>query len=152
MDRIECKWCTAHNELSRTTCVNCGGILDVKDTVTASDSALGALASSGTDLAKAFEQFAQIAQRSWPSLVEIEKEGMFGRGHVRKLVIRLPGRAFIARREGPGLVCEIGTLIRGAIVRADQVSVGEWSQALQAELDSAVTQQTDAQRFLDSSS
>lgn len=148
MDRIECKWCSAHNEVSRTKCANCGGLLDVKDTVSASDSALAALASAGPDLVNAFEQFVQFAQRSWPSLVEVEKEGFFGRGRARKLVIRLPGRAFIARREGPGLVCEIGTLIRGAIVRADSVGIGEWSHALQSELDSALAQQSDARRFL----
>jgi hypothetical protein len=152
MDRIECRWCNAHNDVSRTRCVNCGGLLDVRDTVAGSDSALGALAASGADVVKSFEQFVQSAQRSWPSLVEIEKEGLFGRGHVRRLVIRLPGRAFIARREGPGVVCEIGTLIRGAIVRADAVSVASWSEALQSELDKASTEQSAAQRFLDSSS
>jgi hypothetical protein len=148
VDRIECKWCQAQNEVSRTTCANCGGHLDVRDAVAASDSALAALAASGVNVAKALDQFAAQAQTSWPSLVEVEKQGMFGRGGVRKLVVRLPGHAFIARREGPGVVWEIGTLIRGAIVRAEMVSVGEWSQALQRELDSAVEGGGDAHRFL----
>lgn len=150
MDRIECTWCGAQNELRHTKCTNCGGHLDVKDAIAGSDSALGALASSGADIVGAFERFVQYAQRSWPSLVEVDKEGLFGRGRVRRLVIRLPGRAFIARREGPGLVCEIGTVIRGAIVRADAVPVREWSQALQSELDRALEEGADARRMFDS--
>jgi hypothetical protein len=148
VDRIECKWCKAQNEVSRTSCANCGGHLDVKDVVSGSDSALAALASSGADVAMALDQFAAQAQSAWPSLVEIDRQGLFGRGGVRKLVVRLPGKAFIARREGPGVVCEIGTLIRGAIVRTDTVPIGEWSRALQRELDSTLDASADARRFL----
>ena len=34
MDRIECQWCKAQNEMGRTNCTTCGAPLDKKDLVT----------------------------------------------------------------------------------------------------------------------
>jgi len=34
MDRIECQWCQAQNEIGRPNCLTCGAPLDVKDLVT----------------------------------------------------------------------------------------------------------------------
>src|SRR5690242_13179037 len=34
MDRIECQWCQAQNEVGRPNCLTCGAPLDVKDLVT----------------------------------------------------------------------------------------------------------------------
>jgi hypothetical protein len=134
IDRIECAWCATQNELERTSCTNCGARLDVRRTVAASHSVLSQLAASHVDLVKAFEEFARVAQKEWPSLVEVERDGLFARGRARRVVVRVPGRAFIARREGPGLVCEVGTVIRGAIVRTDPVPAAEWTKALQADI------------------
>jgi hypothetical protein len=108
------------------------------------------LARSGADVSAAFEQFAKVAHRSWPSLVEIEREGLLGHGATRKIVFRLPNVAYVARREGPGIVCERGTTIRGAIVRLDPMTVGEWSEALQADVDGTLGGSTGAHRLLSS--
>ena len=151
LDRVECSWCRTQNEVSRTTCTNCGGRLDVQDAVAGADSALGMLARSGADISGAFEQFAKVARRSWPSLVEIEREGLLGRGATRKIVFRLPNLAYVARREGPGVVCERGTTIRGAIVRLDPLPVAEWSESLQADIDATLGGVSDARRLLDNS-
>jgi hypothetical protein len=142
IDRIECSWCHEQNTRDLTKCANCGGTLDVGNVVKASDSALGALAASGAHIAEAFEHFVGEALDQWPSLVEVEREGLAHR-HARKLTIRLPNRAFIARREGPGVVCEVGVLIRGATVRTEQVPVREWSEMLQAEIDNVLGQSSD---------
>lgn len=111
--------------------------------------AMSMLAGSGAGLAGAFDRFIEVARKDWPDIVEVEREGLFGRGHARKVVIRLPGRAYVARREGPSLVFEIGTLIRGAIVRTDPVGLVAWRDALQAEVNRVVNESLDAQRFLE---
>src|SRR6266699_2167250 len=41
MDRIECQWCKAQNEMGRTNCTTCGAPLDKKDLVTDSGWAEG---------------------------------------------------------------------------------------------------------------
>jgi hypothetical protein len=33
MDRIQCQWCKAQNEMGQTNCATCGAPLDVKDKV-----------------------------------------------------------------------------------------------------------------------
>jgi hypothetical protein len=143
IDRIECSWCHEQNTRDSTKCANCGGALDVGNVVKASDSALGALAASGAHIAEAFEHFVGVALDRWPSLVEVEREGLLAHRRPRKLMIRLPSRVFIARREGPGVVCEVGVLIRGATVRTEQMPVREWSEMLQSEIDNALGQSSD---------
>jgi len=148
LDRVQCSWCKAQNELSRTTCTSCGGTLDVKDVVTGADSALSNLARASADISGAFEEFAKFASESWPSLVEVERGGMLGRKTTRRLVFRLPARAYIARREGPHVVCEMGATIRGAIVHLEIVPVAEWSEALQQDIDATLGQSGDVRRLL----
>ena len=150
LDRVECSWCRTQNEVARATCTNCGGHLDVKDVVTGADSALGMLARSGADVSGAFEEFVKVARRDWPSLVETEREGLLGRGKTRKVVIRLPSRAYVARREGPGVVFESGAMIRGAIVHLQTVPVGDWSEGLQSDVAATLGQSTDVHRLLGS--
>jgi hypothetical protein len=150
LDRVQCSWCRSQNDLARTTCANCGGSLDVNNVVTGAGSALGMLARSGADISGAFEEFAKVARSSWPSLVETERDGMFGRGRTRRIVFRLPSRAYVARREGPGVVCEAGATIRGAIVHLQPMPVAEWSEALKADIAAALGQATDVHRVLGS--
>jgi hypothetical protein len=143
VDRVECSWCRTQNTTDRTKCTNCGGSLDVGNIVAGSDSALSALAASGAHVSEAFDHFVEVALSQWPSLVEVEREGRLGHRRARKLTIGLPNRAFIARRDGPGIVCEVGTRIRGATVRVDQMPVREWSEVLQAEIDTVLGQSSD---------
>ena len=148
LDRVQCSWCRAHNEVARTTCANCGATLDVNNMVTGSDSALGMLARSGSDISGAFEEFAKAARSNWPSLVEIERDGLLGHGKTRRIVFRLPNRAYVARREGPGVVCESGATIRGAIVHLQTMNVPDWSEALQADIAATLGQSADVHRLL----
>jgi hypothetical protein len=143
MDRIECTWCHEQNTRESTKCANCGGSLDLGNVIQASDSALSALATSGAHITEAFEHFVVVALDRWPSLVEVEREGLLAHHRPRKLTVRLPSRSFIARREGPGVVCEVGVLVRGATVRTQEVPVREWSQMLQSEVDNVLGQSSD---------
>jgi hypothetical protein len=143
IDRIECSWCHEQNVPDSVKCANCGGRLDVGNVVSAPDSALGALAASGAHITEAFEHFVEVALDRWPSLVEVDREGILAHHRARKLTVRLPNRSFIARREGPGVVCEVGVLVRGATVRTQEVPVREWSDMLQSEVDRVLGQSSD---------
>ncbi|MFN2517682.1 MAG: hypothetical protein ABR604_01375 [Jatrophihabitantaceae bacterium] len=92
--------------------------------------AMALLTQSGSDLRASFDRFAKLAGEAWPDAVTVERAGFFSRGAVRKITIRLPGQAFVARAEGLGVQFEIGIFSQGVIIRTDHVQPAMWSAAL----------------------
>lgn len=111
--------------------------------------AMAMMAQSGADLRASFERFAELARNAWPDVVSVERGGFFSRGPVHKLVLRLPGHAYIARREGIGVHYEIGTLSHGVIIRTDRVHPDGWVAALRAAIAAETTGHLEARNVLD---
>jgi hypothetical protein len=111
--------------------------------------AMALLTQSGSDLRASFERFAKLAREAWPDAVSLERSGFFNRGAVRKLTIRLPAQAFVARAEGLGVRYEIGTLSHGVIIRTDHVQPAAWSAALHDAIARTTTGHLQARQVFD---
>lgn len=87
---------------------------------------------TSADAVAAFEDLAKSARKAWPEIVDIEREGFFSRGRIKKLTMRFPGTAYIARREGLGIVYELGHLSQGVIVHVRSVPGAQWADMLRS--------------------
>jgi hypothetical protein len=109
------------------------------------DLALSLLAQAGADLRSAFERFAAAAAAAWPDVVSSERSGFFSRGPIHRVTFRLPGRAYIVRREGAGLAYEVGSMAHGVVVRVDAVAPASWAAGLRDDIDRATADTYHAQ-------
>jgi len=111
--------------------------------------ALAMLSQAGSDLRESFDRFARLAQTTWPEVATVERQGFFSRGPIHRVVLRLPSRAYIARREGLGLVFEVGAMSQGVIIKVNEVALASWCDAFRSDVERVTGQSVEAQQFLD---
>lgn len=76
------------------------------------------------------EAMATQFTQSWPEAVRVQRSGMFNRGAVTAVVLRLPDRHFTLERRD-GVVYPSVALASGGVALAhDELPLGEWIEQL----------------------